>query len=129
MLDVVAGKIAATGAAGMRPLRYDIVTDPLPPSRFDLVVSAMTLHHLPDTEAALRTFVALLRDEAAVLCLADLDAEDGSFHSARSDLHHGFDRDLLASRPGVPASAPSTSRPCTRWSGRRTASGAGTRCS
>ena len=100
MLDAVAAKIAATGAAGMRPLRYDIVTDPLPPSRYDLVVSAMTLHHLPDTEAALRTFAALLRDEAAVLCLADLDAEDGSFHSGRSDLHHGFDRDLLRVQAG-----------------------------
>ena len=51
----------------------------------------MTLHHVPDINAILRRFHALLRTPGFV-CIADLDQEDGSFHGPRADVHKGFDR-------------------------------------
>mgnify|MGYP000294519842 CR=1 FL=1 len=73
----------------------DITVDPLD-DRVDLVVSAMALHHVEDTAAAMRAFHAHLRP-GGTLALADLDAEDGSFHPPRIEgvFHQGFDRDAL----------------------------------
>lgn len=95
MLEVLRGKIAATGAENMAPLRLDLLADPLPEARFDLVCSLMTLHHIPDTEGILRKFHEVLAPGGWV-ALADLDAEDGSFHGADvTDVHLGFDRERL----------------------------------
>ena len=95
MLAVAAKKIAAAGATHMRAIKLDLIVDPLPDRRFDVVFSAMTLHHIPDTQAILGRFHAVLR-KPGVLCLADLDTEDGSFHGEGFDGHLGFDRDALA---------------------------------
>ena len=54
------------------------------PERFDLVYTLMTLHHIPDTAKILGSFQALLQP-GGVLCIADLDKEDGSFHSHEAD--------------------------------------------
>jgi ubiquinone/menaquinone biosynthesis C-methylase UbiE len=62
---------------------------------FDLIVSSMTLHHVPDTLALFKEWSALLRPGGQV-SFADLDAEDGSFHSDKTGVFHfGFDRDVL----------------------------------
>ncbi|MDP2030408.1 MAG: class I SAM-dependent methyltransferase [Thiobacillus sp.] len=97
MLDVVAGKIAAQGVANMTPLKLDLLTDPSPAQRFDLIVTLMTLHHVPDTDHILRIFHDLLQP-GGYLCIADLDQEDGSFHGPEVDVHHGFDRAELSRR-------------------------------
>lgn len=91
MLEVAARKIAATGDPRVRAVKLDLLADPLPDARFDLVFSAMTLHHIADTAGILRRFRAILRTPG-VLCIADLDTEDGSFHGAGFDGHLGFDR-------------------------------------
>ena len=95
MLDVVAEKIAAQGVGNMTPVKLDLLIDPPPAQRFDLIVTAMTLHHVPDTDHILRIFHDLLRP-GGYLCIADLDQEDGSFHGPEVDVHHGFDRDDLS---------------------------------
>lgn len=97
MLDVVREKIAAQGVTNMTPLKLDLLVDPAPPDRFDLIVTAMTLHHVPDTDAILRVFHDLL-NPGGYLCIADLDQEDGSFHGPEVDVHHGFDQGDLAQR-------------------------------
>ncbi|OYY82149.1 MAG: SAM-dependent methyltransferase, partial [Hydrogenophilales bacterium 16-62-9] len=56
MLEVVAGKIAAQGVNNMTPMKLDLLVDPPPAQRFDLIVTAMTLHHVPDTDTILRIF-------------------------------------------------------------------------
>ncbi len=91
MLEVVAGKIAAQGVTGMTPVKLDLMVDPPPAQRFDLIVTAMTLHHVPDTDQILRIFHDLLQP-GGYLCIADLDQEDGSFHGPEVDVHHGFDQ-------------------------------------
>jgi SAM-dependent methyltransferase len=95
MLAVLAEKIAATGIANLHPMRLDLMRDPLPPERFDIVFSLMTFHHIPDTDRILSDLFALLV-RPGYLCIADLDSEDGSFHGAGFDGHKGFDRDELA---------------------------------
>ncbi len=97
MLEVVAEKIAAHGATHMTPLQLDLLTDPAPDRTFDLIVTSMTLHHVPDTDHILRVFHDLLAP-GGYLAIADLDQEDGSFHGIEVDVHHGFDRDELARR-------------------------------
>lgn len=97
MLDVVAGKIAAQGVSNMTPLKLDLLSDPRPAQRFDLIVTSMTLHHVPDTDHILRIFHDLLQP-GGYLCIADLDQEDGSFHGPEVDVHHGFERAELSRR-------------------------------
>src|SRR5512135_703885 len=42
MLEVVAEKIAAQGVTNMTPLKLDLLADPAPAQRFDLIVTSMT---------------------------------------------------------------------------------------
>jgi ubiquinone/menaquinone biosynthesis C-methylase UbiE len=97
MLEVVAEKIAAQGVANMTPVKLDLLIDPPPAQRLDLIMTSMTLHHVPDTDHILRIFHDLL-DPGGYLCIADLDQEDGSFHGIEVDVHHGFDRADLERR-------------------------------
>jgi cyclopropane fatty-acyl-phospholipid synthase-like methyltransferase len=63
---------------------------------FDGIISSMTIHHLEDTAALLSKLYEMLNDGGFV-ALADLDSEDGSFHSDNTGVfHYGFDRHLLA---------------------------------
>ncbi len=94
MLTVAAGKIAAANDAALRTVKLDLLVDPIPAERYDIIYSLMTLHHVADTDAILRRFHAALSTNG-VLCIADLDAEDGTFHGAGFDRHLGFDRGLL----------------------------------
>ena len=95
MLDVLRGKIKSAGVSNMFPLRLDLVTEPLPAARYNLIVSLMTLHHIPDTAFILQKFHALL-EPGGWLALADLEKEDGSFHGAHvTDVHRGFERGAL----------------------------------
>jgi len=97
MLDVVAGKIAAQGVGNMTPVKLDLLVDPPPAQHFDLIVTSMTLHHVPDTDHILRVFHDLLQP-GGYLCISDLDQEDGSFHGIKVDVHHGFDQADLSRR-------------------------------
>jgi ubiquinone/menaquinone biosynthesis C-methylase UbiE len=96
MLEVLKEKIARGGIINMASLRLDLAADPLPAERFNLVYTLMTLHHIPDTAKILASFYSLLQP-GGVLCICDLDKEDGSFHSHEDafDGHNGFDRKEL----------------------------------
>jgi len=97
MLEVLRGKIAASGLGGMTALQHDYTEGPLPEERYGLLCSLMTFHHIPDTDGALRRFHALL-EPGGLLCIADLDTEDGSFHGPEAPVHRGFDREDLEAR-------------------------------
>lgn len=90
MLEVVGGKVAALGDPRIRVLPFDLVADPAPVPGFDLAVSLLVLHHLEDTVDALRRIAALLVPGGRI-AIADLDEEDGTFHSDNDGIHHfGF---------------------------------------
>ncbi|MFZ6003237.1 MAG: class I SAM-dependent DNA methyltransferase [Actinomycetota bacterium] len=78
---------------------WDLNLELEPPPRdeqFDLIVTVLTLHHVHDLARVLAGFASLLVP-GGHLCIADLEQEDGSFHGADFDGHHGFDRTALAS--------------------------------
>ncbi|MBP7147519.1 MAG: methyltransferase domain-containing protein [Acidobacteria bacterium] len=95
MLAVLGRKLADAGLFHVVPLRLDLDVEPPHADRFDLVFSSMALHHVRDVPRVLRAFHELTVPGGAI-ALADLDAEDGSFHGAEVDVHHGFDRAALA---------------------------------
>jgi len=95
MLDVLNEKIASAGVTNMHPVRLDLVSDPTPAERYDLTYSLMTLHHIQDVRKILSKFHDLLVP-GGFLLVADLDQEDGSFHTdGTTDVHLGFDRGEL----------------------------------
>ena len=67
----------------------------LPEASFDLVVSLNALHHIPDIPKALAQISRLCVPGGQVL-VADLMAEDGSFHGPETAPHNGFDPAALA---------------------------------
>jgi len=73
----------------------DIVNTPLN-GQFDLIVSAMAMHHIEDTSLLLQRFAEYAKS-GALIALADLDTEDGSFHPEGTEgvYHQGFDRAAL----------------------------------
>jgi putative AdoMet-dependent methyltransferase len=93
MLDQLAAKPDLAGKVATHC--GDILVAPLD-QRFDLVVSAMAMHHVQDTAALLRTLHDHLAPGGSV-ALADLDTEDGTFHppGAEGVFHAGFDRAAL----------------------------------
>lgn len=98
MLEVLTDKIKAAKTANMHPVRLDLATDPLPVQRFHVTYSLMVLHHIPNTDVILRKFYEVLAP-GGWLVVADLDQEDGSFHTDGStDVHLGFARDELYKR-------------------------------
>jgi 2-polyprenyl-3-methyl-5-hydroxy-6-metoxy-1,4-benzoquinol methylase len=96
MLGEVERKLQAGGHANGRTLRIDPDAPELP-RRYDAIVSLMTLHHVVDPPATIRLLAAHV-EPGGWLALCDLDTEDGTFHDdPHADVHHGFDRDELAS--------------------------------
>ena len=76
-------------------IEKDLSSDTLD-RNFDGIISSMTIHHLEDTAALLSKLYDMLNDGGFV-AIADLDSEDGSFHSDNTGVfHYGFDRHLLA---------------------------------
>lgn len=95
MLDVLSEKIASSGVTNMHPVRLDLLTDPLPAEKYHITYSLMVLHHVHDARGILNKFFAVLEPNG-YLIVADLDQEDGSFHTdGTTDVHKGFDRHEL----------------------------------
>lgn len=93
MLEKLAAKPDLKGKVHI--VCQDITQQPLD-KKFDVIVSAMAMHHVEDTEHLIKTFALHLNPNGKV-ALADLDTEDGSFHPEDIEgvYHHGFDQDAL----------------------------------
>ncbi len=92
MLRVLGEKVKALGVSNLRTLKCDVGEAALPRGCFDLIVSSMVLHHLPDVPLVLRHLLPALRP-GGWIALADLDSEDGTFHADPTGIfHHGFER-------------------------------------
>lgn len=75
-------------------IEKDLSTDLLD-RKFDGIISSMTIHHLEDTKALFSKLYSML-NEGGFIAIADLDSEDGSFHSDNAGVfHHGFERETL----------------------------------
>ena len=95
MLNVLEGKIRVQGLANTHAVFVDFEKGGRVEGPYDLIVSSMTLHHVPDTAALFAQWRGILRPGGRV-CFADLDAEDGSFHGDNTGVFHlGFEREHL----------------------------------
>ena len=99
MRAVMQAKIDAGALVDARIWDVNLEIEPAPDEQFDLIVTVMTLHHIHDLTRVLTGFADLLAP-GGHLCIADLEQEDGSFHGADFDGHHGFERAGLAARLG-----------------------------
>jgi len=90
MLEKLAAKNELKGKVEI--VCQNIIEKPIE-TKFDLIVSAMAMHHVEDTDKMIERFAEHLKPGARV-ALADLDKEDGSFHpeDVEGVYHSGFDR-------------------------------------
>lgn len=97
MREVLTQKVGSGALpSGSRVWDLDLDVQEPPEESFDLVVSLMVLHHVPDIAAVLRGLAAMLAPGGQI-AVCDLESEDGSFHdSSRVDVHHGFDTEALS---------------------------------
>jgi SAM-dependent methyltransferase len=97
MREVMHDKVEAGVIPDARVWDLDLATAPVsvPEEQFDLIVTVLTLHHIPSLEVVLSNFAVLL-GEGGHLAIVDLDEEDGTFHPDGFDGHHGFDHTALA---------------------------------
>lgn len=62
---------------------------------FDGIISSMTMHHVQNIPAMFDKFYAMVK-EGGFIAIADLDKEDGSFHSEDAGVFHcGFERQKI----------------------------------
>jgi cyclopropane fatty-acyl-phospholipid synthase-like methyltransferase len=94
MIEQLQKRIDAEKIPNITPRRLDIFTDPLNET-FDLIYSAMAIHHVKETGPLIDRLTACL-NPGGWIALADLDTEDGSFHQETEGfIHHGLDRKML----------------------------------
>jgi len=68
------------------------LTKELLDAKFDAIISSMTIHHIENVQKIFHKFNSLLNDNG-IIAIADLDKEDGSFHSKNTGVfHYGFNR-------------------------------------
>ena len=80
----------------IEPWHLDIVKNPTD-EIFDGIISSMTLHHVEDLKLFFETIYKNLNDNGFI-AIADLEIEDGTFHSDNTGVFHfGFDKDELSS--------------------------------
>jgi len=95
MLAVLREKIAQRNLANVRTAYLDLDKGHVLSGQYHLVVSSMTLHHIPDVARLLAEFRNVLKP-GGCLCLADLDPDGGRFHEDSTGVFHpGFDRAVL----------------------------------
>lgn len=95
MLAVLEGKLKERGITKVKTCYCDIFNDEHDSEAYDLVVSSMTLHHVQDVGFLFRRFFDVMKN-GGIFAVADLDLEDGTFHSDNSEVYHyGFERGAL----------------------------------
>lgn len=95
MLEQLENKAREAGITNLQTIHIDLEQDWQLPRELDLLVSSMTMHHVPLVAPLLAHFRESMCSGAR-LCIADLDHEDGSFHDDPTGIcHQGFSRDEM----------------------------------
>jgi len=95
MVKVMEEKVKSAQASHLKPVFFNLETDDYAEQTFDLIFSQMVMHHVADVKSIIKTFHELLNEDGH-LVIADLYAEDGSFHGDGFTGHLGFDVEDLA---------------------------------
>jgi ubiquinone/menaquinone biosynthesis C-methylase UbiE len=95
MLAALDGKVRSQGLERVSTCLMDPERDGMPAGQYDLVVSSMTFHHIPDIREMLTKLAGVIRP-GGYIAIADLDKDDGKFHeSPEGVFHNGFDRSIM----------------------------------
>lgn len=95
MVKVMEEKINKDKVDQLKPLLFNLETTSYREKTFDLIFTQMVMHHVSDVKGMIRKFYDLV-NEGGSLAIADLYAEDGSFHGSGFDGHLGFDVESLS---------------------------------
>ncbi len=92
MIDVVKEKIEFYNVENVNTINTDLIKDNNINEKFDIIYTSMTLHHILDIEKIVKVFYDLL-NENGILCVIELDKEDGRFHINEKNFngHNGFE--------------------------------------
>ena len=92
MIKIVKEKLDKSKKSNVFPIQIDLMDRAYKGEKFDLIYTSLTLHHILDIEKIIKIFYDLL-NENGMLCIIDLDKEDGSFHINQKDFngHNGFE--------------------------------------
>ncbi len=95
MLDVFKTKITEQNLNNVKFNYLDLDKGDVLTGSYHLVISGMTLHHIKNISPLLKQFYSILLP-SGLLAVADLDLDDGQFHSNNEGVFHfGFDRKEL----------------------------------
>lgn len=90
MIGVLQSKIDTIDCK-LQILEIDLTKETLD-TKFEAIISSMTMHHIENVQEIFHKFYSLLNDNGTI-AIADLDKEDGSFHSEDTGVfHNGFNR-------------------------------------
>ena len=98
MINVVKEKIETYKTFNVLPVKIDLTKETYEEEKFDLIYTSLTVHHILDIENIIKTFYNLL-NENGILCIIELDKEDGSFHinTKKFNGHNGFEHKYMES--------------------------------
>ncbi|MHB1462687.1 MAG: class I SAM-dependent DNA methyltransferase [Armatimonadota bacterium] len=92
MLARLSEKAEASGLSNVKTKLLDLEKEAVPVDRYELIISSMTMHHLQDHRALISNLSTMLKS-GGYLAIADLDLDDGEFHTDQTGvMHDGFDR-------------------------------------
>ena len=91
MTDVLASKKDGIPCV-LQIVQMDLTKEMLN-QEFDAIISSMTIHHIEEPLPLFQKLYTLLKTDGTI-AIADLDSEDGSFHTEDTGVFHcGFDRE------------------------------------
>ncbi len=95
MLEKLKEKAEKAGVKNINPVLKDVEREDLGTEVYDLAISSMTLHHIEDVKSFFKKLYKALKSDRYI-AIADLEKEDGTFHSDNEGVHHfGFSLEEL----------------------------------
>jgi ubiquinone/menaquinone biosynthesis C-methylase UbiE len=94
MLSVLQTKILKNKLKNIEVLEGDINNLEIEKSKFDLIISFMTFHHVKNIPNIVNIFKNILKRNGSVI-IGDLCKEDGSFHGLEKVEHNGFEMEEI----------------------------------
>ena len=94
MIEMARQRVVESGRTNITAEVGDLTAEPWAGEPFDLVVSLMALHHVPD----ITLLLSRLHDatvDAGWIAVLDLEPEAGTYHDPGFEGHHGFSRGAL----------------------------------
>ena len=95
MLEKLKEKAESANILTINPILKGLEKDNLGENEYDAIISSKALHHMKDITSFLRKLYKTLK-KGAYLAIADLEKEDGDFHSDNDRVYYfGFSKEEL----------------------------------